>query len=248
MRLPASLAFLRQTRLWQSVSDRRYLYHNRARQSFYRAFAPSDALVFDIGANVGHYALIFESLGARVLAVEPQAALAAQLRRRFAHRRRVQILQTALGSHHSTAILHKAPGLTEIASLRADIASRSRFAAEHSFSNVETVPLTTLDQLIATHGVPDFCKIDVEGFELSVLSGLTTPLPLLSLEFNREFWPETKQCLDSLLKLGGYRFNYAFGETPCLASPAWLSAAEFTAELERHPDPLLWGDLYARLS
>lgn len=248
MRLPASLAFLRQTRLWQSLSDQRYLRRHRDRQSFYRAFAPPDALVFDIGANVGHYALIFESLGARVLAVEPQAALAAQLHRRFTHHPRVQIIQTALGPHHSTAVLHKAPGLTEIASLRADIGARSRFAAEHPFSEVETVPVTTLDALVAAHGIPDFCKIDVEGFELAVLSGLTQPLPLLSLEFNREFWLETKQCLERLLQLGHYRFNYALGETPHLASPSWLSAAEFTAELERHSDPLLWGDLYARLA
>ncbi len=27
------------------------------------------------------------------------------------------------------------------------------------------VPVTTLDALIATHGVPRFCKVDVEGFE-----------------------------------------------------------------------------------
>ena len=27
------------------------------------------------------------------------------------------------------------------------------------------VPMTTLDALIATHGVPAFIKIDVEGFE-----------------------------------------------------------------------------------
>jgi FkbM family methyltransferase len=248
MRLPASLAFLRETHLWQSLSDRRYLHRHCDRQLFYRAFAPPGALVFDIGANVGHYSLIFDSLGARVLAVEPQAALATRLRRRFARHPRVQIIQTALGPQPSTAVLHKAPGLTEIASLRPDIGARSRFAAEHPFSDVETVPVTTLDHLIATHGLPAFCKIDVEGFELAVLSGLTQPLPLLSLEFNREFWPETQQCLARLLQLGSYRFNYALGEATQLASSVWLSAPEFTAALEKNPDPLLWGDLYARLT
>ncbi|MEZ4639278.1 MAG: FkbM family methyltransferase [Caldilineaceae bacterium] len=34
------------------------------------------------------------------------------------------------------------------------------------------VPVITLDSLIAQHGVPVFCKIDVEGFEHAVLQGL----------------------------------------------------------------------------
>ena len=45
------------------------------------------------------------------------------------------------------------------------------------------MPVTTLDRLIAQHGVPSFIKIDVEGFEDQVLAGLTHPVPALSFEF-----------------------------------------------------------------
>ena len=34
-------------------------------------------------------------------------------------------------------------------------------------------PLTTLDALIELHGKPYFINIDVEGFEVDVLSGLS---------------------------------------------------------------------------
>ena len=246
MKLPAPLEFCRETRLWRAARDWRYQRRMRARTEFYRQFLPADALVFDIGANIGNYTLLFAGLGARVLAVEPQAALAAALRRRFARRPRVQILQAALGAAPATAVLHKAPGLSEIASLRTDVAARSRFAATHGFSEQETVPVVTLDSLLARHGRPDFCKIDVEGFECAVLAGLSQPLPLFSLEFNREFWTETTQCLDRIRELGTYTFNYALADTPALAQSAWIDAASLRSTLEAMPDPLLWGDLYAR--
>ena len=246
MRFPAALDAIRETRFWQTLRDWRYLRRHRARLAFYRQFVRPGALVFDIGANVGHYTLLFDRLRVRVIAVEPQAALAVTLRRRFAGHHRVHVIQAALGATPATAVLHKSPDLTAVASLRADVGERSRFAATHAFSETETVPVVTFDSLVAAHGRPDFCKIDVEGFEREVLAGLSQPLPLLSLEFNREFWPETEQCLARLRELGDYRFNYALGDTPALARADWSDATSLATELQANPDPLLWGDLYAR--
>ncbi|MEZ4584405.1 MAG: FkbM family methyltransferase [Caldilineaceae bacterium] len=35
------------------------------------------------------------------------------------------------------------------------------------------VTVTTLDRLIAQYGVPAFCKIDVEGYELALVRAVT---------------------------------------------------------------------------
>jgi 16S rRNA A1518/A1519 N6-dimethyltransferase RsmA/KsgA/DIM1 with predicted DNA glycosylase/AP lyase activity len=51
--------------------------------TFYRQFIKPNDLVFDVGANIGNYTAIFLALGARVLAIEPQAECMAQLRARF---------------------------------------------------------------------------------------------------------------------------------------------------------------------
>ena len=81
-----------------------------------------------------------------------------------------------------------------------------------------TVPVTTLDSLIALYGEPDFCKIDVEGFEKEVFKGLSRPLARLSFEFHAEFLGETFACLELLRELGLYRFNFTQENRPVFES------------------------------
>ena len=60
-----------------------YGWHQRRRSSamdaLYRRFVKRGDLVFDIGAHVGDRVAAFRRLGAKVVAVEPQPALASAL-------------------------------------------------------------------------------------------------------------------------------------------------------------------------
>ena len=65
-----------------------------ARLSFYSQFLNPNTLCFDIGANIGNRTEIFLTLGARVIAVEPQKECAKMLRLRFGNA--ITVIQAAV--------------------------------------------------------------------------------------------------------------------------------------------------------
>lgn len=200
-------------------------------------------LAMDVGAHVGAKSERYLALGARVVCVEPLPECVDQLRRRFDGDARVAIVAQALGAQEGAATLSicsRAPHLSTFSAAW----KGGRFRNEVWDRAVE-VPMTTLDALIAQHGLPDFCKIDVEGYERAVLSALHHRPPALSIEFAREAVGETALCLARLSALGYSRFNLAFGEGDAFAFPRWVEARDVESLISASADPLAWGDVYA---
>jgi hypothetical protein len=108
------------------------------------------------------------------------------------------------------------------------------------------VPIVTLDVLIARHGEPRFCKIDVEGYELSVLQGLSRPLTALSFEFTTIQRQVAAQALEECARLGPYRYNAALGAGRSLIHAHWLSAEAMANWINGLPESANSGDVYAR--
>jgi FkbM family methyltransferase len=214
--------------------------------SFYRRFVPQGGLCFDVGANVGERTAIFVDLGARVVAVEPQPDCVEALRARFGES--VEIVPAGLGSEPGEAELLVASYHT-ISSLSAGwvaAVQRSGRFSDFSWDERRRIPLTTLDALIERFGVPDFAKIDVEGYELEVLRGLSRSLPALSFEFTFELLEERLQAVERLARLGMTRFNFSIGESMTLAFDEWLTADAMVRYLMSTPhDAQFFGDVYA---
>lgn len=219
------------------------------RREFYRTFmAPGDT-VFDIGANVGNRTEVFLDLGANVIAVEPQPECVAILRNKFGPDPRFTVMQKALGSRTGIGKLHLCAANT-IASMSGEwidsVRSSGRFA-EHDWNDELVVDMTTMDALISEFGAPEFCKVDVEGFESQVLQGLTRPIKALSFEFTPEFDTNTKDCIAQLERLGHYEFNWSFGESMVLELEEWTNGNDMVALLDQ-VDRTAFGDIYARIA
>src|SRR6266849_3030033 len=99
-RVRAARGVLRSLRIY--YGDRR---RRGALDRHYRRFVGSGDLVFDIGCHVGDRVAAFRRLGARVVAVAPQPALATTLRLIYGRDPAVTVEDVAVGRRQGTVAL-----------------------------------------------------------------------------------------------------------------------------------------------
>lgn len=218
--------------------------------ALYAGFLQPGDLAFDIGAHVGDRISSFRRLGARCLALEPQPRLMRALRLIHGRDRHVVILPYAAAAAAGARRLHLNTHNPTVSTLAEEFVTNADGAAGwegQSWDGECHVACVTLDQLIATFGMPAFIKIDVEGFEDEVLRGLTTPVPALSFEFTTIARTVAQHALDRLEDLAPYRFNFALGESQTLTFPDWLAAGAMRDYLRNLPHAANSGDVYACL-
>jgi FkbM family methyltransferase len=233
----------------------RTYYGNGARRSamdaLYGEFVRPGDLVFDVGAHVGDRVASFRRLGARVVALEPQPALARTLWLLYGRDRAVAIERMAVARAAGTLELKlniDNPTVSSASGAFVEAARRAPGWAGQAWRHSIRVPATTLDALVARHGSPAFIKIDVEGFEAEALAGLSRPPPALSFEFTTIQRDVAAACIARCLTLGYRHFNAMIGESHALIHPGWLAGEELGAWLDALPHEANSGDVYARLA
>lgn len=221
---------------------------HRMRQFYSQFIEPAD-LCFDVGAHVGNRSRMWANMGARVVAVEPQPHLMRFLRRLYGRRDDIVLVEAGVGAQSGELTLHiseKTPTVTTFSEEWLDDVTQVDSFAWVEWDKSVVVPITTLDALIAEHGIPAFCKIDVEGFEFEVLRGLTQPIKALSLEFIPASLQSTFDCLGYLEQLGDYEFNIAISEDYQFLFEEWQSTQAIIRWLEELDIRADSGDIYGR--
>jgi FkbM family methyltransferase len=250
MDVPDRLRFVRPVlRLLKAPRQRARVRREHAElTAVYSALLRPGDLVFDVGAHVGDRTAHLLELGARVIAVEPQASCVQALRERIGDR--AVIVPMGLADEMGRRSMAIAT-TTTVSTMEPDWVSSTtesrRFPSTTWDSTVE-VEVSTLDALIQEHGVPAFVKVDVEGFEPQVLAGLSRPVGAVSFEFVNERPEATEACVRRLGELGLSEFNYSNAwKSAHFALDEWVSADEVLAEVTRLPERHAMGDIYARL-
>lgn len=221
------------------------LLHRQARLAFqrdvafYRDLIPPGALCFDVGANVGSKSEALLRAGARVVSFEPHPDLWSELRARC-RSPDWMLVPAAMGAApaFSTFYIKAISGNSSL-----DQSWKGQKVAAFS------VPVFTLDLAIAEYGVPYYCKIDVEGWEVPVINGLSHCLPMLSFEYHLATPDAARACLERLRTLGSTDVNVTGAEEAAFRWPEWRPIETVIASLGGDgagelPDD--YGDIYVR--
>ncbi len=168
---------------------------------FLSRFVKPGMTVVDVGANFGYYTVLFgEAVGSggRVVAVEPAPSTA-----------RLLALSIELNGYARFTTLH------EVALGRSANGEAHLFVPPHEPKNARVVPRarpdtlkvksTNLDTLLKGFDRVDLIKIDAEGAELDIVSGMEAVIaehqPAVVLEFNAHRYADAKAFLATLRKL-----------------------------------------------
>ena len=190
------------------------LYINRIREPqatrYLQSIMKPDWTVADIGANIGYYALQEASKVKEVIAIEPSPDNYKNLVHNISlnHYKNIETHQLAIGDHDG-----------EIGFEIAAACNWNKIARDGK-GNIN-VKLTTLDKFLNGRKV-DFIRMDVEGYELSILKGMDNTLktyrPAMFIEVHRDL---LKDYGSSQLEFMEYlaKYDYAIDK-------AFISARE----------------------
>ena len=147
---------------------RKKYYEQAFDKAMFEGIKPGD-VIWDVGANVGHYTRKFsDSVGStgQVFTFEPFPATAARLRAELTGVETVTVLPVALGAETGTVSMREGDD---------EFGATSRIVAQGAGeSKVTHVDIATGDSIFSRGlaAAPAIIKIDTEGFELDVLNGM----------------------------------------------------------------------------
>ena len=220
-------------------------------KSFYQQFIKPGDIVIDVGANRGNRTKLFLKLGATTVLVEPQISCAQYLKIVLRDASHWILVEKALGSGEGEMDMFISTDevLSTLSPRWLSTVQRSGRFAQSEWNKRQKTPVTTLDEIIRHHGNPSFIKIDVEGYEREVLSGLSVAPQAVSFEFTPECIEETFACMDHLLSLAEFEFQLSLGESMRFELNSWLSGRDlknYISTCEAILSRQCFGDIYAR--
>ena len=175
-------------------------------------------LIFDIGFNVGEFTqtCFNKYKDCSIIAVEANPNLCNAVSQHFFTNYNFSLLNNLVSNKEDEEIdFYISHATTGVSTASTEFMNNSRFTQgsknlpQNSVSWAPPVKVqsTTVDAMIERYGMPDLIKIDVEGYELNVLSGLTQKANDICFEWHEEERDNLYKILEHLQSLGYEKFG-----------------------------------------
>lgn len=206
--------------------------------------------IFDIGTNHGHFTdeYLILNPNSKIICIEANPNLCAYLVNKFMNNDNVSVYHYLVSNTSNQNIdFYINPGCDGVSTASTDWVKNSRFS-DSNWAEPIKIESITLDDLIDNTFIPDMIKIDVEGYENTVIKGLTKKVDLIQFEWAEEETESVKDTCEYLKSIGYTQFAYKFGDRPYTDIPTEYTSLEnlqlFEQLIPSRKDK--WGMLYAK--
>lgn len=172
-------------------------------------------LAFDVGAFVGNSVDRIQSLGySDIICFEPSPPNFVRLFTSHKKNKHIGFVWRAASDQPDKELtLFSDSFVPWLTTLHSDWLHNTRHSSDVNYVSKYTVKTTTLDSVIKRIGrIPGYIKIDTEGHEASVLSGLHYKPSLLSFEWISERKQQLFECLDHCERIGFKQYYLSLRE------------------------------------
>lgn len=175
-------------------------------------------MYFDIGANIGNWALANINQCNKIISIEASPITFKKLENNCKNDNIILVNYAVCNNNGNDITFYQAYADT-ISTINKDWLTHetSRFY-NYPYTEI-TCKTISIDKLIEQYGKPDLIKIDVEGGEYECVSSLTQKVDLICFEWASEINDITIKCIDYLFNLGYTEYyvqnsdNYTFRPT-----------------------------------
>lgn len=204
--------------------------------------------IYDIGGNVGKFTEVALSLypNAHVVIVEANDGLISHLSSKFSGKN-VTIINKAMSNIENVEIDFYLSNADTISTASTEWITNSRFTGTYNWNRVLKKKTITLDKLLEAYPEPDIIKIDVEGYELEVIKGLTTKQKKLCFEWAEEQSKNIIATCDYLENLGYLEFGFIEADEYLQEPSEWLDKTSCIRKMNMVPErKLKWGMIWVK--